>query len=312
MNETPSILWAMLQSHEVMEEFSKHKIKQHPSITSIFFRFLITTNIYEPLQDIYQMKRDIKVLRTKSNLYHGRLTNIEKWGEPRWWVLVDPSKLARPSVNLVIRLLLLDRDSSLKTGVVVSEDWPTWAIFLPSLGYQLLKIHDLEMFRKVYKVPAGRYSKWSWVVTSWSSGEAYQLTKSPFCCVSQSKFSRQLWGGGINIDSTEALMSIGYRIINFKKIHGSWRLVNHHRVGWMATAEYWVGLGASFGNLSTEDILSCGVPRTLNKIWDTLYKLSTGGASPSQEPSAKSGKKYKESMCVHRRIYPSKDQLCLI
>ena len=78
VDETATILRAVLQSHEVMVEFSKHNIKCHPSITSIFFRFLITANILEPLQEIYQMKRDIKALITKLDCHHGRLDNIEE------------------------------------------------------------------------------------------------------------------------------------------------------------------------------------------------------------------------------------------
>ena len=63
--ETTTLMWDMLHSYEVMAEFSKQEIKRHPPTTSIFVRFLITANILEPLRDIYQMKRDIKVLRTK-------------------------------------------------------------------------------------------------------------------------------------------------------------------------------------------------------------------------------------------------------
>ena len=61
-----------------MEDFYKHEIKRHPFITSIFVRFLVTAKIYEPLQEIYHMKRDIKVLITKSDHYHGRLTNLKE------------------------------------------------------------------------------------------------------------------------------------------------------------------------------------------------------------------------------------------
>ena len=49
------------------------------------------------------MKRDIKVLITKSECHHDRLTKIEVWGEPGVRLLEEPSKLARHSVNLVIR-----------------------------------------------------------------------------------------------------------------------------------------------------------------------------------------------------------------
>ena len=85
-----------------MADFSKHKIKQHPSITSIFVRFLITAKISEPLQDISQMKIDIKVLINKLDRHHGRLTNIKDRGKPGGRLLGESSELARPSVNLVI------------------------------------------------------------------------------------------------------------------------------------------------------------------------------------------------------------------
>ena len=78
VNETSTIMWDALQSHEVMAEFSKHEVKCHPSITSIFSRFLITANISEPLQNISHMNRDIKVLSTKSDRHCGRLNNIKE------------------------------------------------------------------------------------------------------------------------------------------------------------------------------------------------------------------------------------------
>ena len=78
VDKTAAILWAALHSHEVRAEFSKHEIKCHPSIISIFVRFLITANIYEPLQDISHIKKDIKALITKSDHHHGRLNNIEE------------------------------------------------------------------------------------------------------------------------------------------------------------------------------------------------------------------------------------------
>ena len=78
VDKTAKILWATLQSHEVMAKFSKHEIKRHLSITSIFVCFIITANLSEPLQEIYQMNRYIKVLRTKSDHYHGILTKLEE------------------------------------------------------------------------------------------------------------------------------------------------------------------------------------------------------------------------------------------
>ena len=74
----PQFYGAMLQRHEVMEEFTKHNIKCHPSITFIFVYFLIKANISEPLQEIFKKKREIKVLSTKSNRHYDRLTKLEK------------------------------------------------------------------------------------------------------------------------------------------------------------------------------------------------------------------------------------------
>ena len=77
VDETGAILWDTIQSHEVMAEFSKHETKCHPSTTSIFVRVLIIVKILEPLQEIYQTKRYIKVLSTKSDRHHGRLAKLE-------------------------------------------------------------------------------------------------------------------------------------------------------------------------------------------------------------------------------------------
>ena len=74
--DTAAMLWVTLHSCEVMEDFYKHDIKRHPSITSVSIHFLSTANIYEPLQKIYHMKRDINVLSTKSEHNYGRLTKI--------------------------------------------------------------------------------------------------------------------------------------------------------------------------------------------------------------------------------------------
>ena len=78
IEETSVILWDTLQSHDVMAEFSKHGIKRHPSVTSIFVCFLITAKILEPLQEISQINRDVKVLSTKSEHRRGRLDKIEE------------------------------------------------------------------------------------------------------------------------------------------------------------------------------------------------------------------------------------------
>ena len=62
-----------------MVEFLKHYIKHHPQTTPILKRLLITANISEPTQEIVQMKKDIKVLSTKYDLHHDRLSNIKEW-----------------------------------------------------------------------------------------------------------------------------------------------------------------------------------------------------------------------------------------
>ena len=105
-----------------MVEFSKHEIKHRPSITSIFVRFIITAKILEPLQEISQMKRDIKVLITKSDRNQGNMANPEYLGKTGGRVLGYPSKLTRPLVNLSIQGLLPDRDGYLKIWVVMAED----------------------------------------------------------------------------------------------------------------------------------------------------------------------------------------------
>ena len=75
--KTSTILWYTLQSHKVIAEFSKQKIKCHPSNTSIFFCFVITSKIYVALQEISQMQRDNKLMSTKSDQHHGSLTKLE-------------------------------------------------------------------------------------------------------------------------------------------------------------------------------------------------------------------------------------------
>ena len=62
VEDTASILWDTIQSHEVMEEFSKYHSKHHPYITSIFFRLLITAKIYENLREIGQKSNTPRVL----------------------------------------------------------------------------------------------------------------------------------------------------------------------------------------------------------------------------------------------------------
>ena len=90
---------------------------------------------------------------------------------------------------------------------------------------------------------------------------------------------------------TAVLISVGYRVRNFRGRNGSWKLVHHHRVGRVNTVAAWVGLGDAFGNPYIEAILSCGFMRTLNKIWDTKSQLKTRQESTSKELSVKDGKR---------------------
>ena len=78
VEKTAAILWDRILSYEVIMKLSKHKIKRHPFITSIFVRFLITAKILEPLQETSQMKRYIKALRINLDLHHGRLAKLKE------------------------------------------------------------------------------------------------------------------------------------------------------------------------------------------------------------------------------------------
>ena len=74
----------------------------------------------------------------------------------------------------------------------------------------------------------------------------------------------------------ELLVSVGYIVINIRGRHRLWRLVHHLRVGVVTTAAVWVGLEAAFGDPSMDAILICGIPSTLNTIWDKMSKLKIG------------------------------------
>ena len=50
VDKSTEIMWATLQGHEVMAEFSKQEIKRPPPIIYIFVRLLVTDNISEHLQ----------------------------------------------------------------------------------------------------------------------------------------------------------------------------------------------------------------------------------------------------------------------
>ena len=79
----------------------------------------------------------------------------------------------------------------------------------------------------------------------------------------------------------------------------------------MTTATSWVGLGVDFGNQSMKAILSCEVPITLNTIWDSMYKLKTGGVAVYHEISPRYGTGDKEIVSTGR-LLPHKDLLCSI
>ena len=101
------------------------------------------------------------------------------------------------------------------------------------------------------------------------------------------------------------------RVIIFRGRHGSWRLAHHHRVEGVNTAAAWVGLGDAFGNPSMESILSCGVTRKLNTIWEKTSRLNKRGEAASQELFVKDGKRDKESVYTVR-FFPHNDPLCFI
>ena len=176
-------------------------------------------------------------------------------------------------------------------------------IIMPNLTYHLAP--DLVNFDIVWHKPD---LKWP----AHNQSERLRDVQDSYFFVSGSpSFVIPLWGGGINRDRKEVLISVGYRVIKFRGRHRSWRLVHHHRVGVMTKNEVWVGLGAASGNSSMEAILRCGVPRTLNKIWYKTYKLKSGGAAAYQELSVKNGKGDKES--VSTGVFIShKVPLCLI
>ena len=73
------------------------------------------------------------------------------------------------------------------------------------------------------------------------------------------------------------LMSEGKRDRDFRIRHGYWINVYQHRVWGMTIHTSWVVLGEYFGNSSMEAILSAGVPRTLNTIWESESKLKQSG-----------------------------------
>ena len=79
----------------------------------------------------------------------------------------------------------------------------------------------------------------------------------------------------------------------------------------MTIAAAWVVLGEGLFNLSMEDILRCGFPRTLNTLWYTGFKLKIGGADASQELSAKDIQ-WDNNIVFTGVFLPHNDPLCLI
>ena len=128
------------------------------------------------------------------------------------WLFLDPPKLSHPLVNLVIPHLIQDRNGSIKIGVVVAEDWPTWEIVLPSLGYLVLQIHAPLRFRKF--VQRGPLSGYEWLRTNQARRISHLQYSLFFLSGSPSVF-RQLCGGGINRDRMAVLMSVGYILRKF-------------------------------------------------------------------------------------------------
>ena len=123
----------------------------------------------------------------------------------------------------MIRELLPDRDGSLKNGVVMAEDWPTWEIVLPPLGYQVLKIYAPARFMKLLQ--GGKLIGAEWLPPNQAS-RIRNLQYSWFFVSGSPGFSRHLWGGGIDRDRKAVLMSVGYRVINFSGRHGSCKIFN--------------------------------------------------------------------------------------
>ena len=98
---------------------------------------------FEPLQEIYQIKIDIKVLRTKSYRHHDNMTKLKDWGEPRGRKLGHPSKLTRLLVYLVIQGLLPECDGYLKLGYLWQSIVPHGKLFYHPWGISCFKYTPL-------------------------------------------------------------------------------------------------------------------------------------------------------------------------
>ena len=131
--------------------------------------------------------------------------------------------------------------------------------FLLSLGYQVLKFYSPIRFRKFLQ--DGTLSGDEWLPPN-QARRLSNLQHSSFWGLEVQVFPDSYGELGINRYSMAVLMSVAYRVRNFKGRHGYWRLVHHHRVGVVTIAAAWVGLGAAFGNLYMEAILSCIFLRT--------------------------------------------------
>ena len=75
-------------------------------------------------------------------------------------------------------------------------------------------------------------------------------------------------GVGVKKSRTAVLISGGKMVEDLRTRHGSCRLAHHHKMRRKITLAEWVRLGMDFGGPPMEDILSCGVPRTLITVWD--------------------------------------------
>ena len=79
-----------------MAKLSKNNIKRQPDIPYLFLRILVIDDIYDLLQEIVQMRKNIKGLSTTSDNHRGRLTNILEWRKAIVRAWVDTERLACP------------------------------------------------------------------------------------------------------------------------------------------------------------------------------------------------------------------------
>ena len=110
-------------------------------------------------------------------------------------------KFSDPIVSLGLRRLFQNQ------GYGGRNYWIIWSNVLPSMGYQVLKIHAHEKFRKFLQgvtvivagwLPPRQARKLKILQDTWG------FATGSLC------FVKQVWGGGINRDMKEVLMSVGY------------------------------------------------------------------------------------------------------